>query len=78
MFRYVIFLISYGLCVIAITNCILYLNYRTLGYSWRAVLSYLINRPEIYVAGICLASMFIVVYDLIPSRSPSSSMFSKR
>ncbi len=78
MFRYVVFLISYGLCVMAITNCILYLNYRTLGYSWQAVLSYIINRPEIYLAGICLAIMFIVVYDLIPSRFPSSSMFSKR
>lgn len=72
MFRYVLFLISYGLCIMSITQCILYLNYRTLGYSWSAVFKFLLHTTELYLALGSLIVLFSVVYDLGPSRSPSS------
>ncbi len=72
MFRYMLFLMSYGLCVMSITQCILYLNYRTLGYSWSAVFNYLLHTTEFYLAIGSLIVLFSVVYDLGPSRSPSS------
>lgn len=72
MTRFVLFLFFYGLCVMSISNIILYLNYRTLGYSWRAVLLYILHGAELYLLLLAVIGMFIVVYGLIPSRSPSS------
>ena len=72
MFRYMLLLLSYGFTVLAFSNCILYLNYRTLGYSWTAVLSFILQSVEFYVGVVSLIVLFIAVYDLIPSRSPSS------
>lgn len=72
MNRFVLFLFSYGMCVISCSNLILYLNYRTLGYSWTAVLLYILNSVELYIAGGALILMFIVVYGLGPSRFPFS------
>lgn len=70
--RFVIFLFCYGICVMSLSNIILYLNYRTLGYSWHAVMLYILNSVEMYLALGTLGIMFIVVYGLNPSRSPSS------
>lgn len=56
----------------SISNIILYLNYRTLGYSWRAVMLYILNSAEFYLAIATLGIMFIVVFALTPSRSPFS------
>lgn len=72
MFRYVLLLVSYGLCVMSVTQCILYLNYRTLGYSWSAVFNFLLHTAEFYLAIGSLIVLFSVVYGLGPSRSPSS------
>ncbi|MFF5996753.1 hypothetical protein AAGS61_18750 [Lysinibacillus sp. KU-BSD001] len=69
MFRFVLFLLSYGLCVASITQCILYLNYRTLGYSWHAVIKFLLQTVELYIALGSLIVMFAVIYDLGISRS---------
>lgn len=72
MFRYIVFLISYGFTVLSFSNCILYLNYRTLGYSWPAVLSFIVQTAEFYIGLGSLIVLFIVVYDLIPLRPPFS------
>ncbi|RQW75482.1 hypothetical protein EBB45_06435 [Lysinibacillus composti] len=72
MFRFMVFLISYGICVVSISNLILYLNYRTLGYSWRAVANYMLGTTELYLAIVSLGILFILIFDLIPSRSPFS------
>lgn len=72
MNRFVLFLFSYGMCIMAGSNLILYLNYRTLGYSWTAVCLYILHSVELYIAGGALVVMFIVVYGLGPSRSPFS------
>lgn len=70
MLRFMIFLISYGICVISVGNLLLYLNYLALGYSWSAVGSYLLTTAELYLAIGSLIVLFIVVFDLIPSRFP--------
>lgn len=70
--RFVLFLFCYGVSVVSISNCILYLNYRTLGYSWSAVGLFLLNTYEPYIAVAALCVLFIVVFDLNPWRSPSS------
>ncbi|AWE06441.1 hypothetical protein DCE79_03155 [Lysinibacillus sp. 2017] len=72
MTRFVLFLFCYGICVMSISNIILYLNYRTLGYSWHAVLLYIFNSAELYMFFGAIIGMFIVVYALSPSRSPFS------
>ena len=70
--RLTIFLITYFITAFALTNCILYLNYRTLGYTWLAVTKFIMQTGEFYIATIGLIILFIIVYDLIPLRSPSS------
>lgn len=72
IFRFMLFLFSYGICVISISNLLLYLNFRTLGYSWRAVLLYILKAPELYLMMISLVVLFIVIFDLFPSRFPFS------
>ena len=72
MLRFVIFLISYGVTVVAFTNCILYLNYRTLGYSWKVVLTFIMNTTEFYIGMVAFVILVIALYALDPLRSPSS------
>lgn len=72
MVRYMIFLISYGFTVLSFSNCILYLNYRTLGYSWPAVASFIIQTTEFYIGIVSFIVLLIVVYDLNPLRPPFS------
>ena len=72
MVRYMIFLISYGFTVLSFSNCILYLNYRTLGYSWSAVISFIVQTTEFYIGIVSFIVLLIVVYDLTPLRPPFS------
>lgn len=72
MTRFVLFLFFYGLSVMSISNMILYLNYRTLGYSWHAVLLYIVHGAELYLLIVAIGGMISVVYGLSPSRSPFS------
>ena len=68
MTRFVVFLLSYGIFVVAITQCILYLNYRTLGYSWYAVIRFLFQTTELYIALGSILIMISVIYNLGLSR----------
>lgn len=70
MTRFFLFLISYGVCVISVSNVLLYLNYRTLGYSWEAVISFILSSHELYIAIGSFFILFIVIFDLIPWRFP--------
>lgn len=72
MTRFVLFLFFYGLCVMSVSNMILYLNYRTLGYTWHAVLLYIVHGVELYLLLFAIIGMISVVYGLSPSRSPFS------
>ena len=72
IFRLTVFLITYVITAFALTNCILYLNYRTLGYTWAAVIKFIMHTSEFYISVGGLIILFIIVYDLTPLRSPSS------
>lgn len=72
MLRFVIFLISYGCTVVAFSHCILYLNYRTLGYSWKVVLTFITQTTEFYIGIVSFAVLLSAMYALDPLRSPSS------
>lgn len=72
MFRLFLLLTSYGFTVLAFSNCILYLNFRSLGYSWGAVFRFIIQTTEFYIGVVSLIVLLIVVCDLVPLRSPSS------
>ncbi|AVK98300.1 hypothetical protein FCT18_18585 [Lysinibacillus sphaericus] len=62
MFRLFIFLMSYGLMILSIGNLILYLNYRTLGYSWSVVLKFIMHTTEFYIAiGACIVLCSVVL-----------------
>ncbi|MGG2053199.1 hypothetical protein ABFY48_02285 [Lysinibacillus pakistanensis] len=50
MFRLFLFLMSYGLIILSVGNLILYLNYRTLGYSWIVVFKFMMHTTEFYIA----------------------------
>ncbi|MGG2084648.1 hypothetical protein [Lysinibacillus pakistanensis] len=41
---------SYGLIILSVGNLILYLNYRTLGYSWIVVFKFMMHTTEFYIA----------------------------
>lgn len=70
MFRFILFLFNYGICVMSFGNLLLYLNYRTLGYSWPAVWAFILGTYELYLGIGSLIVLFILIFDLIPSRSP--------
>ncbi|KOY82418.1 hypothetical protein ADM90_03485 [Lysinibacillus macroides] len=62
MFRLFIFLVSYGLMILSLGNLILYLNYRTLGYSWKVVFKFIFQTTEFYMAiGACIILCAVVL-----------------
>ncbi|EON73460.1 hypothetical protein ABIA69_004198 [Lysinibacillus parviboronicapiens] len=62
MFRLFLFLMSYGLMILSIGNLILYLNYRTLGYSWSVVFKFMVHTTEFYLAiGACIVLCGVVL-----------------
>ncbi|MDI7742864.1 hypothetical protein QMK38_12700 [Lysinibacillus fusiformis] len=72
MFRFMLFLFSYGICVMSVGNLLLYLNYRSLGYSWSAVWAFIAGTNELYLAIGSIVILFILIFDLSPSRFPFS------
>ena len=62
MARIFLFLFSYGLCISNVSQIILYLNYRTLGHSWQAVLSFIISTPSFYIAVISFIVLISTLY----------------
>lgn len=73
MTRFFLFLISYGLLVISTSQMIIYLNYRTIGYKWDAVLYYIVRTPDFMILIVSAVTMVIIVFFRGPLRSPFSS-----
>lgn len=71
MTRFLLFLISYGLMVVTITQMIFYLNYRSVGYSWNEVFSYILQTPDFKLFVISSICFTCVVFFPSPSRLPS-------
>ncbi|MGE7945763.1 hypothetical protein [Lysinibacillus sp. NPDC093688] len=64
MFRLFLFLMSYGLLILSVGNLILYLNYRTLGYTWIVVFKFMAQTTAFYVAIGSAIVLCAVVFDL--------------
>lgn len=73
MIRFFLFLMSYGLLVISAAQIIIYLNYRTLGYDWDAVLYYIVRTPDFAILIGSGLLMVLIVFSQGPLRSPFSS-----
>jgi len=55
---------SYGLLILSVGNLILYLNYRTLGYSWLVVFKFMVQTSAFYMAIGSAVVLCAVVLDL--------------
>jgi len=55
---------SYGLLILSVGNLILYLNYRTLGYTWIVVFKFMAQTTAFYVAIGSAVVLCAVVFDL--------------
>jgi len=64
LFRLFLFLMSYGLLILSVGNLILYLNYRTLGYTWIVVFKFMAQTTAFYVAIGSAIVLCAVVFDL--------------
>ncbi|OXS77098.1 hypothetical protein B1B04_01465 [Lysinibacillus sp. KCTC 33748] len=64
MVRLFLFLVSYGLLILSVGNLILYLNYRTLGYTWIVVFKFMAQTAAFYVAIGSIVVLCAVVLDL--------------
>ncbi|KMY29238.1 hypothetical protein ACZ11_19200 [Lysinibacillus xylanilyticus] len=64
MFRLFLFLMSYGLLILSVGNLILYLNYRTLGYTWLVVFKFMAQTSAFYLAIGSAVVLCAVVLDL--------------
>ncbi|AVK82859.1 hypothetical protein C3943_04445 [Lysinibacillus sp. B2A1] len=71
MFRLFLFLMSYGLIILSVGNLILYLNYRTLGYSWIVVFKFMMHTTEFYIALGSAIVLGAIVLDLRFEKSSS-------
>lgn len=73
LMRFCLFLISYGLVVISTTQLMIYLNYRSIGYDWRAVFSYMVASIDFMIWVFALFFLFMSVFYRGPLRFPFSS-----
>jgi len=55
---------SYGLLILSAGNLILYLNYRTLGYSWLVVFKFMAHTSAFYMVIGSAIVLCAVVLDL--------------
>jgi phosphoglycerol transferase MdoB-like AlkP superfamily enzyme len=72
MTRTFLFLISYGLIVITISNMIFYFNYRALGYEWNEIFRYIFQTADFALFVIAACILILTVYVRVPSRLPFS------
>jgi hypothetical protein len=72
MTRIFLFLISYGLIVVTVSNIILYFNYRSLGYGWYQIFYFIIHTADFALLVISTIMIILTVYVRVPSRLPSS------
>jgi hypothetical protein len=72
MTRLFLFLISYGLIVVTVTNMIFYFNYRSLGYEWEQIIHFIVHTADFRLFLIAALTLVLTVYVRVPSRLPSS------
>lgn len=70
--RIFIFLISYGLIVVTVSQMIFYFNYRSFGYSWDQVFYYILRTPDFKLFVIALVMLVLTVSYRAPLRAPFS------
>lgn len=72
MTRLFLFLISYGLIVVTVSNMIFYFNYRSLGYEWRQIFYFILHTADFTLFVLATLTLILTVYVRVPSRLPSS------
>ncbi len=72
MTRLFLFLISYGLIVVTVSNMIFYFNYRALGYEWQQIFYYILHTADFMLFVLAVLVLILTVYVRVPSRLPSS------
>ena len=72
MTRIFLFLISYGLIVVTVSQMIFYFNYRSLGYEWHQIFYFILRTADFALFVIAAIMIILTVYVRVPSRLPSS------
>lgn len=72
MTRVILFLISYGLIVITVSNMISYFNYVSLGYDWSQIFYFILHTADFTLFVFSAVIIILTVYVRVPSRLPSS------
>lgn len=62
MLRFMLFLLGFGLSLIGFIYIIVYLNYLTIGYTWKEYLNLVITKPECILAFIGLFLIFLIIF----------------
>lgn len=70
MTRLFLFLISYGLIVVTVSNMILYINYKSLGYEWRQIIYFIMHTADFILFVLAAITLVLTVYVRVPSRLP--------
>lgn len=72
MTRIFLFLISYGLIVVTVSQIIFYFNYRSFGYDWYQIIYFIIHTADFALFVVATIMLILTVYVRVPSRLPSS------
>ncbi|MET3655858.1 uncharacterized BrkB/YihY/UPF0761 family membrane protein [Sporosarcina psychrophila] len=72
MTRIFLFLISYGLIVVTVSQIIFYFNYRSFGYDWYQIIYFIIHTADFALFVVATIMIILTVYVRVPSRLPSS------
>lgn len=72
MTRIFLFLISYGLIVVTVSQIIFYFNFRSLGYDWHQIIYFIIHTADFALFVVATIMIILTVYVRVPSRLPSS------
>ena len=61
MLKFILFLFSFGMCVVGFTYIILYLNLLSIGYSFNDYLVFILTRFECLISIIGLIMISIII-----------------
>jgi len=62
MTRIFLFLISFGLIIISLSNIILYMNLVTIGYNFIDYVKFIISKSEFYILIISLITLILTLW----------------
>ena len=62
MTRIFLFLISFGLIIISLSNIILYMNLLTIGYNFIDYVKFIISKSEFYILIISLITLILTLW----------------